>query len=263
MPPGEQVPATIDELELVSDFPGPSLTNQTYEMPDGTIAPLDFPSDGSEGPQPFRVERRDGCTDLTGPGIDALLPGIGSWDSAAGTTASEIEGGHRFCDGSELFSGSIGLLFGAGLPTELPSIGVVEADGKWYVSPIGTAGAAVVGMFRSVPDDANLIDTPMALWLLQGMNRQMIDSRFAAGGTVPQECDPIVTVGADGIATVIPDPPVSEIRACVNALFTGDSSSGSGSGSFMPAPTVEAEEAVPKSNSVPRSARCRRPTPGG
>ena len=37
VPAGEQVPATIDEVELVTDFPGPSITNQTYEMPDGTI----------------------------------------------------------------------------------------------------------------------------------------------------------------------------------------------------------------------------------
>ena len=53
-----------------------SITNQTYEMPDGTIQPLEFPSSEPEGPQPFRVERRDGCTDITGPGIEKLLPGI-------------------------------------------------------------------------------------------------------------------------------------------------------------------------------------------
>ena len=75
VPAGEQVPATIDEVELVTDFPGPSITNQTYEMPDGTIQPLVFPPGESEGPQPFRVERRDGCTELTGPGIEKMLPG--------------------------------------------------------------------------------------------------------------------------------------------------------------------------------------------
>ena len=122
----------------------------------------------------------------------------------------------------------------------------MKSDGLWYVSPIGTAGAAVVGIFRSVPDDANLLDTPLAPWLFLGMGRQALDSTLGASSTVPAECDPVVTVGADGVATVIPDPPVSEIRDCVNALYAGDfsSSSESGSGSFMPAPTVDAEATV-------------------
>ena len=183
VPAGEQVPATIDELELVTDFPGPSLTNQTYEMPDGTIAPLEFPSDESEGPQPFRVERRDGCTDLTGPGIEKLLPGIGTWARRRAPPYSEIDGGHRVCDGSELRSVARSSCCSVpGLPTELPSIG-----GRGVGRPVVRVADRDRRCGRSstcsgrVPDDANLIDTPLAPWLFQGMGRQAIDSTLAAG----------------------------------------------------------------------------------
>ena len=177
VPAGEQVPATIDELELVSDFPGPSLTNQTYEMPDGTIVPLEFPSDESEGPQPFRVERRDGCTELTGPGIDALLPGIGIVGLGGGH--------HRLRDrGRSPVLRRVGAVQRFDRPAVRcwSSDRVAEHRASWRRTASGTcrrSGPPVrrsSACFRSVPDDANLIDTPMALWLFQGMDRQAIDS---------------------------------------------------------------------------------------
>ena len=99
-------------------------------------------------------------------------------------------------------------------------------------------------MVRSVPDGANLIDTPIAAFLFQGMGRQAIDSTLAAGSSIPPECEPVAAVGIDGMPNVFPEPPVSEIRACVRALFNvGFDSS---SGSFGPAP-VEVEVDVPAS----------------
>ena len=221
VPAGEQVPATIDEVELVTDFPGPSITNQTYEMPDGTIAPLEFPSGESEGPQPFRVERRDGCTELTGPGIEKLLPGDRHVGRAGGhATTPRSTGATGSVAGPSPFGGALfSLLLVSGSPTELPSISVVESDGLWYVSPIGTLGASVVELFRSLPDDANLIDTPLAPWFFNGMGRQAIDASLAAASTIPTECEAVAAVGADGVPAVIADPPVSAIRACVTALF--------------------------------------------
>jgi hypothetical protein len=252
VPAGEQVPATIDEVELLTEYPGLSQTNQTYELPDGTIQPIEFATSTSDGPQPFRVERRNGCTDLTGPGIERLIPGIATWPAQAGSNSSAIDGGHRVCEGSTSIVGSLFSLVvvGAGFPMELPSISVVESEGLWYVSPIGTLGGSVVELFRSLPDDANLIDTPMASVLFYGMGRQAMDSTLAAATTVPPECESVAKVGPDGIPAVIPDPPVSEIRDCVAALF--DVAYETGSGSFAPAPEVAVE--------VPASTA---PAPGG
>jgi hypothetical protein len=231
VPPGEQVPATIEELELVTEFPGPTFTNQTYELDDGTIAPLIFPPADSDAPQRFRFERRDGCTDITGPGVERLIPGIGEWAAEMSSDYTEIDGGHRICGEPNPFGGSILFsILGTSLPTRLPSISVVESDGMWYVSPIGTVGSSLVELFRSVPDDANLIDTPIAAVVFEGMGRQAMDASLANAGTIPPECGSVAAVGTDGVASVIPDPPVRDIRACVRALFDvrsdGDSSSG-------------------------------------
>jgi hypothetical protein len=244
VPAGELMPATIDEVELVTELP-PELQdryNTTFALPDGTIQPIEFPSGASDEPQPFRFERNDGCTELTGPGIDALLPGIGMW-AGAGTDYSEVDGGRRFCGEQTPFGGSMfTLLLVSASPIQLPGISVVESDGLWYVSPIGTLGASIVDAVRSVPDGANLIDTPIAAALFEGMGRQAMDATLAAVSTIPPECEQITAVDADGVATVIPDPPVSEIRGCVRALY----SAGVSTGSYGPAP-VQVDAAVPAS----------------
>ncbi len=247
VPAGEPIPATIAEVVLVSEDPDGVLQgayNTTYARPDGTIEPIEFSTDASEAPQPFRVARRDGCTELTGPGIERLFPGIDQRAAQAGSNYSVIEGGHRVCEGPTPFGGAIfSLFFAAGFPNELPSISVVESDGEWFVSPIGTIGGAVVELFQSVPDDANAIDTPLAGVFFFGMGRQAMDSTLAGLSTIPPECEAVAAVGADGVPAVIPDPPVSEIRDCVHVLFDigFDTAGDSGSGSFAPPETVVAE----------------------
>ncbi|HEX4980453.1 MAG TPA: hypothetical protein VFV63_02095 [Ilumatobacteraceae bacterium] len=246
VPAGEQVPATIDEVELVTEFPGPTLANQTYEMPDGTILPLEFATSEPEPPEPLRIERREGCTDLTGPGVASLFPQeIGAASTAGESTA--IDGGYRVCGDRELFAGSVfSVLFGSLVPVQLPGISLVESDGVWYVSPIGTLGASLVDLLRSVPDDANLIDTPLAPFLFGGMSRQWIDSSLAGVNNIPPVCDAVLAFGADGVAAVVPDPPVGQIRACVEALF--EFGVVNSSGTFAPAPAGDdVEFGVPAS----------------
>jgi hypothetical protein len=248
VPPGEPVPATLDGLELRSELPPellPDRYNTTFVQPDGTIWPVEIPTTGSDGPRPFRVERRDGCSELTGPGIDSVFPGLVNFGATA--DASEIDGGRRICGDMSAFAGPFFFsLLGVGFPTELPGISVVESGGQWYVSPLGTIGAAVLEQFRTVPDGANLLDTPIAYLLFEGMDRTAMDSTLAAHSTVPPECDPVVAVDADGFAAVIPDPAAGGIRACVRALFTV----GIGAGTFAPAP-VEVATAVPASTAPP------------
>ena len=96
VPAGEPIPATIDEVELLSEDPDGVLqdrSNTTYALPDGTIQPIEFPTSAPEGPQPFRFEKRAGCIELTGPGIEKLLPGMGTWAAEAGSNYTEIDGG--------------------------------------------------------------------------------------------------------------------------------------------------------------------------
>jgi hypothetical protein len=250
VPAGEQVPATIDEVELVTEYPGPTFTNFTYALPDGTIVPIVFPTSEPAAPKQFRVERRDGCTEFTGPGVDAMLPGIGVWAADGGATSSEIDGGRRICGAANVFGSAVFLALVSSFPTDLPSLSVVESDGLWYVSPIGTLGASLVDLFRSVPDGANLIDTPLAPWLFEGMGRRSIDSSVAGVTNIVPVCDSVLAFGADGVAAVVPDPPTGEIRACVGALFEFGVAS---SGTYAPAPLdVEVEETVPAST-VPAS----------
>lgn len=252
VPPGQPVPATVDELVLLSDDPDGVLQggvyNTTYALPDGTIQPIEFPTAEPDPPQPFRIERRDACTELTGPGIEKMFVGIGTWAADAGTDYSEIDGGHRICGGSNLFGGSIfSLLLVPGFPMELPSVSVVKSDDLWYVSPIGTLGGSLVDMVRSVPDGANLIDTPIAPYLFDGMGRDSMDSSLASFSTIPPECDRVAAVGTDGVAAVVPDPPVTDIRACAQELFGFD---GDFSTSVAPQP-AEVEAEVPASTAPP------------
>ena len=44
---------------------------------------------------------------------------------------------------------------------KLPSVGVVEHDGSWFVSPIHTIAASVIEPLRDLPDDVNAIDIPL------------------------------------------------------------------------------------------------------
>ena len=164
-----------------------SITNQTYELPDGTIEPLEFPTGAPEGPQPFRVERRDGCTELTGPGIERAAPG----DRLRGPRRrAQLLRDRRRSPGlrrADWFGGAIVLgVRRAGFPTELPSISVVESDGQWYVSPIGTMGASVVervpvGARRCEPDR----HAPRPVCCSSGMDRQAIDSSLAGRSDDP------------------------------------------------------------------------------
>ena len=71
VPPG-QVPATIDGLHFTDIFPAGDGDvegghfNFTSADTDGNITPLVFPSEPTTSPEPFTIERADGCTTATG-----------------------------------------------------------------------------------------------------------------------------------------------------------------------------------------------------
>ena len=159
VPAGEQVPATIDELELVTEFPVPSRSRTRRTS---------CRTERSSRSSSRRASRKDHSrSESSGATVAPISPvpassscsrGSARWAAQASTNYSDVDGGHRLCDGPTPFGGSIfSVLFVLGFPTELPSISVVESDGQWYVSPIGTMGASLVervpiGARRREPD---------------------------------------------------------------------------------------------------------------
>jgi hypothetical protein len=81
------------------------------------------------------------------------------------------------------------------------------------------------------------------------MGRQWIDSSVAGVNNIPPVCDAVLAFGADGVAAVVPDPPIGQIRGCVEALF--EFGVATGSGTFAPAPGEEVEFGVPASSAPP------------
>ncbi len=189
----------------------------------GRSQPLEFPSSEPEGPQPFRVERRDGCTDITGPGIEKLLPGIGQLGGAGRhQLLRDRRRSPSLCRAESVRWRDLLVAVRLRFPD-----GVAEHLGRGVGRPVvrlADRDARCVGR-RDVPVGARRCEPdrhalgPVAV-PGDGPPGDGLDGSPPLDD-VPPECDPVVAVGADGVAAVIPDPPVSEIRACVNALFDG------------------------------------------
>jgi hypothetical protein len=243
LPPGTPLPATLDGLELLDELPEDVLAdryNSTVADEQGSVMPIDFALPDGASPRPFRIERREGCTTFSGAGIESLFPGLQHWaESAADSAASPVVGGFELCAPLDMLGTSLlSLLLTEIPPVSLPPLSTVEVDGAWYVSPIGTIGAGLLEGLRAVPDGANLLDTPVS-GILFGTTRASLDATLTAIGTVPSECEAVVT-SADGTAIVVADPAPSAIRPCLEALWDANIDVGDGWG---PAPTVEFEEA--------------------
>ena len=171
VPPG-QVPATIDGLHFTDIFPvveGGNFNFTTADT-DGNITPLEFPSEPTTSPEPFKVERANECTTLTG-GANAFF-GLGS-SLPPGVTP--VDGGFKFCGSGDRSLGFFGLLLTGGL-LELPPISVVQSAGQWYVSPLGTVLASVSNGLHVLHDDATLLDSPLAPFFYGGLSRSFLES---------------------------------------------------------------------------------------
>jgi hypothetical protein len=187
------------------------------------------------GPKPFRIERADGCTTVTG----AAASTFGS-EPPAGSTS--VDGGFRTCgDGSDPLGGL--LLFAAGGMLQLPSVSVVESGGQWYVSPLGTLLATATVGLHDIRDGSSLFRSILGPYIY-GVPAGVLTS-MVVGQSVNElaaECLPAVTVDNGVVTGVLDDPPVDAVRACTNGSFESSSSS-SGSG-FSPAPVVTATRAT-------------------
>ncbi len=237
-------PLRYDDPNLVAVLEGSQNYSTTYATPDGTIEPFseDVPAP-PEAPLPIRIERRDGCTTMTGqPFLDMFHP------AAAERIDDQTV---RLCSGE---SDSVMSLFliavvgSQGFPT-LPTVAVVEDHGEWFVSPIGTIAAQLTQGFRDVPDGANVIDMPLVPYLLQAAPRATIDAMLTGenGAPIPAECVYIVEPIEAGATRIIADPPLDQVQACAAVLMYGSSGGYSEGGAVR----VEAPARAPVPESVP------------
>ena len=249
LPPGVEVPPTLDGLEVIPWSTGTDTsldepaaeTNTTFEQASGAVQPL-LLADTSATAAPFavHVDRSNGCTTF-----DAAAASLLWVDTMSGATSSGFEvlpsGDVRSC-GAATSAAVILLIFRGDLPS-LPDVATVEVDGQWYVSPIGTATESVVGLLRDLPDGASLFDSTIGTFLY-GTTRSNLEQYLvgAQQEQVPAACSPIVVI--------------ADARACQDALWSSSSTlegtamSGSGSGSGS-APATEAPPTSVVAASVP------------
>jgi hypothetical protein len=222
VPPGP-LPETTDGLSFSSDFPLVGNYNMTNVLEDGKIAPLQFPQ---VGPQPFTIQRVDGCTTFTGNGSLSIF-GIGRTPGA-----TTVDGGYKVCDDTGA-SGAISVLLLTAGFKELPAVSVVQTDGKWYVSPLGTLLATAVAGLHEVKDGASLFDSPLAPFIFGGYSRGVLTAvavgKPATG--IDPNCLPALVVEGDVVTGVAADPPAAAVRACSETLSSVSAVSESGSAS--------------------------------
>jgi hypothetical protein len=196
---------------------------------DPSLPPVVSSSTGA--PQPFTIERADGCTTYRGDGVKNVF-GLG--DSPL---FKPVDGGFQLCGTGPVGAMSL-LLISTGL-AELPAVSVVESEGKWYVSPLGTALSSVSTSLHGLATGSSLFDSPLAPFIYGGLSRGYLES-MVVGKTVPDSIDaaclPALTVADGKVTGVVADPSPQAIRACSAALY---STSSSGVGVAPPATSVQ------------------------
>ncbi|MEO8266527.1 MAG: hypothetical protein ABI706_13590 [Ilumatobacteraceae bacterium] len=219
LPPGE-MPATIDALHFTNTFPASDggAYNFTSADPNGNITPLEFPAEPTGGPQPFTIERADGCTTYRGSGAEALF--------SVSSIGEAVDGGYQLCSDAGALGGLSLLMLSSGFEN-LPSISVVQSGGKWYVSPLGTVLASATTSLHDVVDGASLFDSPLGLFIYGPVSRTSLE-RVLDGQSVDQineACLPALTIDNGVVSGVVADPPPAAVRACSETLYNSTSTS--------------------------------------
>jgi hypothetical protein len=231
LPPG-QVPATITGLTFSDTFPGDGGGNYNFTDANlaGTITPLVFATEPTGEPQPFTVERADGCTTYTGAA--ASMFGLDT-----SPLAKAVDGGYQLC-GERDALGGFGLFLLSGGTTDLPPISVVQAGGKWYVSPLGTVLAGVSIALHDLKDGASLFDSALAPFIYGGMTRDVLESIIVgtAVDTLDPECLTALTVDNGIVTGVVADPSPAAVQSCPFFGSVGDQATSSGTAQATPAP---------------------------
>jgi hypothetical protein len=223
LPAGTPVPKTTADLTFTTGFPQiDGNYNTTSAMPDGTIAPIVFPTPSTGAPRPFTIERADGCTTYLGDGVKNVFGLDGS------PLTKPVDGGFQLCGGTPF--GGLSIVFLAGGLAELPAVSVVESGGKWYVSPLGTALASVTTSLHDAASGSSLFDSPLAPFIYGGLSRGYLESALIGHGvdSIDSACLPALTVANGKVTGVVADPSPQAVRACATSAFSSSSSGSSG-----------------------------------
>ena len=193
-----------------------------------------FPAPSTDGPQPFTIERADGCTTYTGTFAQSLAS---PWSPVLGVSSDPSAAvSSKVCGRSGGF-GVLGLLLLAGSSSDLPSVSVVQSGGRWYVSPLGTMLASMSSGLHHLEAGSSLIDSPLAAFIYGAPNRAFLEAitKGQDAGSIAPECLPALTVDNGKVTASVVDPPPDAVRACLGGSFSSSSSS-SGSGVVEAAP---------------------------
>lgn len=227
--PGVEVPGTVEGLTFdpATEFPDEPV-NYTFENEDGTVQPLPVAPDPAE-PAAVTIRRSDGCATLSGPGAgqvfgtSVVTGSNGELEVQDGLADGPPPGWEVLDDGSvRTCQPSAGLsvfgviaLLGAGGLTDLPALDVVEVDGRWYVSPLGTAAQVLVDLVRSVRTSGSLFDSPLAAFTI-GADRSTAEQILIGSsiGDLSEACRELALV-TDGVVTGVAEvvDPIA-VRTC-------------------------------------------------
>jgi hypothetical protein len=176
----------------------------------------------TEEPQPFTIERADGCTTYTGFARDLAGPLMFGFPDRSGLPDSVQQ-----CGSSTGF-GALGLLLLSGGNSDLPAVSVVRTDGKWYVSPLGTVLASLSTSMHDLDPGSSLLDSPLAVFIYGVPGRAFLES-IATGQDVESldpQCLPALTVEGGKVTGVAADPPPAATRACMSGSWSPSTPSG-------------------------------------
>lgn len=214
---------------------------------DGTV-PAHFAQQALEttatDPQPFTIERSDGCTSYLGVGAQSIFG-----DGSSSPLAKPLDGGYQIC-GDSASLGSLGMLLLLNGVADLPPVSVVQNGDKWYVSPLGTALASATISLHEIGDGSSLFDSALAPFIYGGASRPLLEASVAGqnADAIDPACLPALTVDNGVVTGVAADPPLDAVRACQATLVFGGEVSSSGSGiapaTPAPVPVVEGEPAT-------------------
>ncbi len=223
---------TLDAVTFKLQGTVPATFGQASSSSADSSASTGDPLPPTGAPQPFTIERADGCTSYLGDGVKNVF-GLG--DSPL---VKPVAGGFQLCGTGPVGAMSL-LLVSTGL-AELPAVSVVESGGKWYVSPLGTALASVSTSLHGVATGSSLFDSPLAPFLYGGLGRGYLESLVVghSADSIDPACLPALTVADGAVTGVVADPSPQAVRACA-ATVASTSSSGGGVVVATPSPVIQ------------------------
>ena len=100
---------------------------------------------------------------------------------------------------------------------------MVEVDGRWYVSPVGTVAAVVTDLLASVRTSGSLLDSPVA-WYVLGADRQSLRSMLVGVevSSLSAECGLLVVSDGTSVIDIETELDLGAVRACATGSVFSD-----------------------------------------